>query len=135
MSKDVTRMRYVRDSIIGSTPVGKRLVGAFNAFYYSWSPPVARIINSSSALRYVFRVLLLPIVWIVEMAAGVFQVTELITRDASAASVTAFLLAAFFSFFAYVGIPILVVKFGVTAMRRQRTGKSLHRSNTISYSQ
>lgn len=118
MAMDVVRMRYVRDSMIGSTAVGRRLVGAFNAFYYSWSPPVARIIVSSLALRYIFRVLLLPIVWIVEVAAGAFEVTVLITGDTSAASVIAFSLATFLSLSAYIGIPALFLKFEVKAVRR-----------------
>jgi len=123
MARDVVRMRYVRDSMIGSTLVGRRLVGAFNEFYYSWSPPVARLISSSLALRYIFRALLLPIVWIVEMAAGAFEVTVLITGDASAASVIAFSLAAFFSLFAYVGIPALVLRSGFRAMWRRSVGR------------
>jgi hypothetical protein len=112
MAKDVVRMRYVRDGMIGSTLVGRRLVGVFDAFYYSWSPPVARFIGSSVALRYIFRALLSPIVWIVQMAARAFEVTLLLTGDASAAAVVAFSLAAFLSMFAYVGIPALVLKSG-----------------------
>ena len=101
------------------------MVGAFNVFYYSWSPAVARFIASGQALRFIFRALLSPIVWIIEMTTVTFEVTILITGDAAAAAVIAFSLAAFLSMFAYVVIPALVLRSGLRAMWRPNMRRRL----------
>lgn len=88
--------------------MGQGLVEAFNTFYYSWSPPVARTIAPSSTLRAIFRVLLLPLVWIVHVAAAVFTTTALLTGNPQVASVTAFLLAVSMCLVSYVIAPVLI---------------------------
>jgi hypothetical protein len=120
MAPEVAYMRYVRDRLIGSTHLGRTLVDAFNAFYYSWSPPVARTVGSSSFLQAVFRILLLPVVLAVHAAALSFAAISGMTGSADAASVVAFVLAASFCLIAYVALPVaLSLKF-VKAMRRSR---------------
>jgi hypothetical protein len=99
----VVFMRYVRDELIGSTPTGRTLVNAFNAFYYSWSPPVAQVVSESKSLQAVFRVLLLPLVGIVHVSAFAFATVGSFASE-DAASTVAFLIAAFLSVTVY-GIP------------------------------
>jgi len=123
MASDVAYMRYVRDRWIGSTRVGHRLVEAFNAFYYSWSPPLARTIALSSTLRAIFRVLLLPVVWIVHITAAVFTTTALLTGNAQAASVVAFLLAASMCLASYVIAPVVITMKLSQVVRRSRPSK------------
>jgi hypothetical protein len=106
MAPEVAYMRYVRDNLIGSTPTGTRLRDAFNAFYYSWSPPVAAAIAQSSDLQALFRVLLLPIVAIVHATAWIF--TTLGSTDL--ASAVAFGVAAVLCTIAYVILPVLAVR-------------------------
>jgi hypothetical protein len=109
MAPDVIYMRYVRDSLIGSTPIGRGLVDGFNAFYYSWSPPLAERISESVLLRAVFRVLLLPLVGIVRVTALTFVGMATMTGNVDAASVVAFVAAATMTLAIYVGLPVLAV--------------------------
>jgi hypothetical protein len=106
MAPEVVYMRYVRDSLIGSTPTGKTLRDAFNAFYYSWSPPVAAAIARSSDLQALFRILLLPIIAIVHTTAWIF--TTLGSTDF--ASVVAFGVAAVLCVSTYIVLPILTIR-------------------------
>ena len=102
-------MRFVRDELIGSSHAGRILVAAFNGFYYSWSPLLGREIASSQVLRAVFRVLLLPLVWIVHAAALVFTTFAGTTGNSNLASVLAFLLAALVAMSVYIVLPALAV--------------------------
>jgi len=45
----------------------------FNAFYYSFSPTVASIVASSPVLAAAVRVLLYPLVYILQMSSFVFR--------------------------------------------------------------
>ena len=105
MAPEVVYMRFVRDQFIGSTPAGKVLVAGFNAFYYSWSPFLAREIAANEVLRATFRVLLLPLVVIVHATASAFTVLSGGTGNSNLASVLAFLLAAFATMIVYVVLP------------------------------
>jgi hypothetical protein len=109
MAKEVVRMRFVRDSMVGSTGAGRILVDAFNAFYYSWSPAVAQIIAPNWILRWASRMILLPLVWIVEVTAQSFAIVKVVTGSGDAASIVAFLLAALMSMFCYILLPMLIV--------------------------
>jgi hypothetical protein len=106
MAPEVVYMRYVRDRMIGSTPMGKVLRDAFNTFYYSWSPPVAHAISQSPLLQAVFRILLLPLVGIIHLTAFVF--TTLGGGDL--ASITSFTIAAALSISIYVMLPAFLIR-------------------------
>lgn len=102
-------MRYVRDNMIGSTPIGRRLVDAFNAFYYSWSPPLAGAISQSGSLQALFRILILPVVAIVHLTALIFTTVNTFATSRDLASTIAFISAAFLTLATYVGLPALAV--------------------------
>jgi hypothetical protein len=106
MAPEVVYMRYVRDSLIGSTRTGKTLRDAFNAFYYSWSPPVAAAIARSSDLQALFRILLLPIIAIVHTTAWIFATLG----STDFASVVAFGVAAVLCVSTYIVLPILAIR-------------------------
>ena len=106
MAPEVVYMRYVRDSLIGSTWTGRILVAAFDAFYYLWSPTVASAIANSELLRAVFRVILLPLVAIVHATAIVFTSTKNVVGTADVASVVAFVAAAIMTIAVYVVLPL-----------------------------
>jgi hypothetical protein len=114
MAPEVVYMRNVRDNMIGSTPIGNILVIGFNAFYYSWSPPVAQWIAGSEGLRTTFRVLLLPISASVHSAELTY--TAISPFNATMASVTSFLLAAAIAIGAYIIAPIFA---GLTIYRKK----------------
>jgi hypothetical protein len=123
MAPEVVYMRHVRDELIGSAPTGRILVDAFNTFYYSWSPSLARIIAANEALRAAFRVLLLPLVATVHVAALVFTTAAIITGRPDFASTVAFLFAACITLTTYVAFPVLSVAELIKAIRRKRLTK------------
>jgi len=106
---EVQHMRYVRDKLIGSTRIGRILVEDFNAFYYLWSPSVARVIIDSEFMRAIFRILLLPLIGIVHFTGLTFTSIASITGNSELASVTSFSLAALASVAVYVGLPVVAV--------------------------
>ena len=124
MAPDVVYMRYVRDNMIGSTPTGRGLVDGFNAFYYSWSPPLAERIAGNGLLRALFRVLLLPLVGIVHITALTFTGMASMTENADVASVVAFVAAAAMTLTIYVALPVVAA----TEVKQAARGRSCKRS-------
>jgi hypothetical protein len=110
MAPEVAYMRHVRDNLIGSTEIGGRLVKAWNAFYYSWSPTVANFAAKSEALKALLRALLLPLVGIIHLTATVFWLMKPISP--SLASVLAFMVAAILCIVVYVLIPMCALRKG-----------------------
>jgi len=127
MAPEVAYMRYVRDRLVGSTRTGRMFVDGFNAFYYSWSPSLARIIAASEILRGAFRVLLLPLVAVIYVAALMFTVARIITASPDVASASAFLCAACMTLVTYGAFPVLSVAQLIKGIRRKRQAKLLPR--------
>ncbi len=124
MAPEVVYMRTVRDRMIGPTPTGRVLRDIFNAWYYSWSPPVAGWISGSESLRAVFRVLLIPIVLIVHVTAFIFKGFG----GGDLGAVTGFFVAAFLSIGTYVLLPAIVLIWTLTYLRRRMSMKRSSRS-------
>jgi hypothetical protein len=106
MAPEVIYMRYVRDRVVGSTPIGRKIVDWWNWWYYLWSPPIAAFISDKPWLRAVFRILLIPVSISVRAADLTFNTSE----GGNFGSVIAFLFAAMISTLAYVALPILVIR-------------------------
>jgi M6 family metalloprotease-like protein len=106
---EVEYMRHVRDELVGSSRTGMLLVGAWNAFYYTWSPEVARVISGSEFMQAIFRILLLPLIAIVHLVAQVFWTVFSFTGISDIASVSAFVTAAFLSIGTYAVLPVLTL--------------------------
>jgi hypothetical protein len=106
MAPEVVYMRYVRDRVVGSTPIGGVIVGVWNAWYYSWSPPIAVFISDKPWLRAVFRILLMPVSISVRAADLTFNAIG----GGNFGSVIAFLFAAMISTLAYVVFLILAIR-------------------------
>ena len=104
MAPEVVYMRYVRDELIGSSPTGKLLRDGFNAWYYSWSPPIAWAIAGNDALRALSRILLTPLVGIIHVTAYAFQALG----GSEVASILAFTIAAALSISTYILVPVLL---------------------------
>ncbi|MGQ9543934.1 MAG: FxLYD domain-containing protein [Candidatus Bathyarchaeia archaeon] len=104
---EVAYMRYVRDSLIGSSQAGRMMVEWWNTFYYLWSPPIARCIAEHVGLKQLFRVLLEPLTGIVFLAANVYLISSPI--DPNLASVVTFIFAAVLSITVYVTMPTLIL--------------------------
>lgn len=108
MAPEVAYMRHVRDVMIGSSEVGRLLVSGWNAFYYSWSPPIAQFIESHDAVKPIFRVLLLPLVGIIHATALIYPVFASV--NSAFGSVVAFLFASVISTVSYVMMPIFAAR-------------------------
>ncbi len=103
MASEVAYMHHVRDEMIGSSKVGEMLVAGWNAFYYSWSPPVADLITKNDQMKPIFQFILIPLVGTIHLAAWIYDIFTWV--DASLASVISFLTAAFISLVSYVIMP------------------------------
>jgi len=104
MAPEVIFMRNVRDNMIGSTDIGKTLVTGWNAFYYSWSPPIAEMISKNHNLQPIFQSILMPLVATIHVTAFSYNTVALI--DISIASMIGFLVAAFLSTLFYLILPL-----------------------------
>ncbi|MGB6680099.1 MAG: CFI-box-CTERM domain-containing protein [Candidatus Bathyarchaeia archaeon] len=104
MAPEVIFMRNARDNMIGSTDIGKTLVTGWNAFYYSWSPPIAEMISKNHNLQPIFQSILMPLVATIHVTAFSYNTVALI--DISIASMIGFLVAAFLSTLFYLILPL-----------------------------
>jgi len=72
LSPQVQLLRNFRENIALKTFAGSSFMTAFNAWYYSWSPPVATAIAPDNAARATMRVVLQPILNILQIATVTF---------------------------------------------------------------
>jgi len=77
LAPEVQSLRVFRDMKVLSTFAGAQFMNIFNAFYYSFSPTVASTVASSLALTAVVRVLLYPLVWVLQASSLVFSTLAL----------------------------------------------------------
>ncbi len=82
MAPQVQMLREFRDDDVASTFAGTAFLRVFNAFYYSWSPPVAEFISERPTLMAAVRMTLTPLIWslsaskgLVELAGGPSEVS------------------------------------------------------------
>jgi peptide/nickel transport system substrate-binding protein len=73
LSEEVQFLRSFRDDKVMKTFAGSAFMKAFNAFYYSFSPQVARFISGSPALKASTRVLLYPLMGALHLSYTVFN--------------------------------------------------------------
>jgi hypothetical protein len=118
LAPEVQFMRGFRDNRVGATFAGGNFVGAFNAWYYSWSPPVAQSISGSEPFRYAVRLALCPLVGAMHAAEAVFSALSFNPELAAVASVGAI---AFLCGALYIAPLLLAVRlalYGFSAWRR-----------------
>ena len=69
VSPEVNFLRGFRDNLILKTFSGRRFYVAFDAFYYSWSTPVAMYIEEHPYLKGIVKVILYPLLGILKITA------------------------------------------------------------------
>jgi hypothetical protein len=106
MNPEVSYMRHVRDNI-GSNELGRILVTSWNTFYYSWSPTLSSLISNSETLQTLTRILLIPLIVIINFTAVVFSGIAFINLPL--ASVFAFYIGISLGLFAYFIIPTIIL--------------------------
>ena len=72
LAPEVQELRDFRDKVALSTVGGSQFMAAFNSFYYSFSPAVARVVLSSPDLAKAVRVVLYPLIWSLRAASSVY---------------------------------------------------------------
>jgi len=70
LSPEVQFLRNFRDNTILKTRAGSAFMGAFNNWYYSFSPAVAQFIVQHKTLRTVAKIALYPLIWILRIGAN-----------------------------------------------------------------
>jgi hypothetical protein len=70
LSPQVQALRNFRDELVLKTFAGSQFMKAFNAWYYSFSPSIAHVISKSPSLAAVVRILIYPLVGILQVAAA-----------------------------------------------------------------
>lgn len=61
LAAPVQFLREFRDHDVGSTVIGNTFIQAFNNWYYSWAPPVARWIAYNEPAKFLVRALIAPL--------------------------------------------------------------------------
>ena len=71
LAPEVQFLRGFRENVALKTFAGSQFMRVFNAWYYSFSPPVAAVIASNEPLKAVMRPVLLPLLKILQLAVTV----------------------------------------------------------------
>ena len=97
---------------------------AFNAWYYSFSPPVANYIASHWVERTFMQAILYPLVGILTISDGAFQATSASPELAIilAGALASAMIGAF-----YLGLPLSVIRGKVKRLAGTSVGKALER--------
>ena len=107
-------LRDFRDHDVASTRLGHAFLTVFNAWYYSWAPPVAQTIaNSNGNMKSSIRVLIAPLIASLFVAHGVFQNTVALNPE------VAILLAGFVAS-ALIGVMYLTLPITILMYRNRR---------------
>jgi len=73
LAEPVESLRRYRDNNAQLTFAGKEFMKAFNSFYYSFSPNIANVIASSELVATITRLMLLPLIAILQASSYVFE--------------------------------------------------------------
>jgi hypothetical protein len=73
LAPPVQFLREFRDKNVKETYLGNRFVSAFNAWYYSWAPPVAQAESGNSYMRATVRAAIMPLLGALFVSASIFS--------------------------------------------------------------
>ncbi len=106
LAPQVQALREFRDGFIMKTFAGRNFMTAFNAFYYSWSPYIARAEHQNPALRSIVRASIYPLLSILELSR---QAAEPFSEMPELATLISGLTASSLIGLIYLAPPILAV--------------------------
>ena len=86
LAPQVQFLRMFRDKSVQSTFAGCNFMKAFNAFYYSFSPAVALMVAENHILSQIARMLLYPLVTILQLSSSIFHLLGFTSEIAVVAS-------------------------------------------------
>ena len=103
LAPQVQELRTFRDGIIIPTASGSAFMGAFNAWYYSFSPNVAEVERHNPALQSLVRIDIFPLLSILRASTGIHA---LLQSSPELAVVGTGIFASAVIGFVYLGAPI-----------------------------
>jgi len=121
---EVQVLRDFRDESILKTRAGSSFMMAFNAWYYSFSPPVANYIANHWAQREAMQVILYPMIGILDLSYEAFNAAN--AYPEIAIILTGILASAMLGGF-YLGLPIGILRKRVKRLTANPLGASLQR--------
>jgi peptide/nickel transport system substrate-binding protein len=92
LTPEVQFLRSFRDGKVMRTIAGSQFMAVFNAWYYSFSPYIARFIANNQPLRIAVKAGLYPLIGILRLSA---QIYDPLSFNPEAAVITAGLVASF----------------------------------------
>lgn len=122
LSPEVNFLRQFRNDLILKTYAGSKFYIAFDAFYYSWSTPVAVFVGRQEGVRAFTKLVLYPLIGILRLTAGAVMPWFVWAPDAAA--IVAGFIASFMIGIVYFFPPALAIRF---ALRRIRPMKPMSR--------
>ena len=122
VAPQVQLLRNFRDNSIMNTNAGSSFMLAFNAWYYSFSPPVANYIANHEIARTAMQGILYPMIGILYLSDGVYNAVKGVPELAIvlAGIIVSGMLGAF-----YLGLPTGIVRGKVKRIRATSLGKTL----------
>ena len=121
LAPEVQVLRGFRDQQLMKTYAGSNFMILFNAWYYSWSPPVARYENTNQPMRTVMMGALYPLIGIMSAASVAFSVLSPLSPEFAA--VTVGIMASPLIGFFYLGLPLALVRIRIrrlAGLKKQR---------------
>jgi hypothetical protein len=128
VAPEVLVLRNYRDNAVMKTNAGSNFMIAFNAWYYSFSPPIANHIANSWVERAVVRASLYPLIGILALSSTIFAVTATFPELAVLVSgiIASSLLGA-----VYLGLPLALLRRKVRRLRPGPRSRALERSISL----
>lgn len=123
LSPEVQLLRSFRDNAVLRTRAGANFMTAFNAWYYSFSPNIARYIADRWAERTAMKILLYPLIGILALSSKTFSAAAGLTSEF--AVLLAGLVASSLIGAVYVGLPL-----GIARTRIRLRNATLNRMAT-----
>lgn len=80
LSPKVQVLRSFRDEVVMSSFAGRQFMKAFNRFYYGWSTPIAMFLEEHDSIRGLFKVLLYPLIEILDAVNRVYRILSFNTE-------------------------------------------------------
>jgi hypothetical protein len=81
LAPPVQFLREFRDQKAKGTYLGNKFVSAFNAWYYSWAPPVARAESRNSYMRAAVRAAIMPLLGALFVGASIFSGLQAVSPE------------------------------------------------------
>jgi hypothetical protein len=113
LAPEVQLLRDFRDYKVLKTFAGESFMVAFNAWYYSFSPGVAQYESMNPAMRSLVKIVIHPMIWILQVGSIVFSVFNF---NLEAAAVISGITVSALLGIVYLSVPMMIA-------RRKLSGK------------